>query len=409
MSVGRKTAAREDVDGEDRGVVRRLRGVPRPNTRTLPGDQRPGVPKGYRERRMAELFREVVGVDDVGAEDDFYALGGDAAGASVLLDVIEEDAGVRLPADAVVGSVTVRGLVERIGRSRATRRARIVGFGTDLPGPPLFCMMAAFQARTLARSFNASAGRAFYAVQQAGLEGRSRVDRSVRRRARLAVEDIRSVQPTGPYLLAGYSLDAHVACEVARRLREEGEEVDLLVAIDIWAPCLPRLECSLLRVKGRWKNVCERHPREGRPYDLLRLALFVRANVLDVTGRFKWWSLGWTAGVFPRRTAVQSELFYELTRTADRAYRARPLDLDIVAIRGEEFGGWEWRLRRTEADLSWHRVTSGHVRVMPVAADHRSMIEDEGAPALAGVLARAVQSCVDSPVFSDAVTVHPMP
>ena len=218
------------------GSVTRLRGVPGPNTPTAPDDLKAGALKGYRERRMAELFREVLGIDDVRADDDFYALGGDAAAASSLLDVIEEDAGVRLPADAVTGSVTVRGLVERIGRSRATRRARIVGFGTDLPGPPLFCMMAAFQARTLARYFNASAGRPFYAVQQAGLEGRSRVDRSIRRRARRAVEDIRSVQPTGPYLLAGYSLDAHVACEVARRLREMGEEVDLVVAIDVWAP-----------------------------------------------------------------------------------------------------------------------------------------------------------------------------
>ena len=93
------------------------------------------------------------------------------------------------------------------------------------------------------------------------------------------------------------------------------------------------------------------------PYDLLRLALFARANVREALSRFKWWSLGWTAGVFPRRTAVQTKLFYELTRTADRAYRARPFDLDIVAIRGEEFGGWDWRLRRTEPDLSWHRIT----------------------------------------------------
>ena len=89
---------------------------------------------------------------------------------------------------------------------------------------------------------------------------------------------------------------------------------------------------------------------------------------------------------------MQTRLFHELTRSSDRAYRARPFDLDIIVIRGEEFGGWEWRLRRTEPDLSWHQITSGEVDLLTVSADHRSMIEDDGTPELAGVLARAVQS-----------------
>ena len=227
---------------------------------------------------MAELFRAAPGVDDVGAEDDFYALA-----ATRLGRVCCSTSSKRTPG---YGSPLMRSpdrslfVASSNGPGDLGRPAGPASWasGWDSPGPPLFCMMAAFQARTLALYFNVSAGRPFYAVQQAGLEGRSPVDRSIRRRARRAVEDIRSVQPTGPYLLAGYSSDADIACEVARRLREMGEEVDLVVAIDVWAPYRPPLKGSVIRVKARWKDVCERHPQDGLPYDVLRLTLFARAN-----------------------------------------------------------------------------------------------------------------------------------
>ena len=76
--------------------------------------------------------------------------------------------------------------------------------------------MTAFQARSVGRAFNAAAGRPFYVVQPAGLEGRARPDRSVAGRARRAVDDIRAVQPHGPYLVAGYSYHGWVAFEAAR-------------------------------------------------------------------------------------------------------------------------------------------------------------------------------------------------
>ena len=74
--------------------------------------------------------------------------------------------------------------------------------------------MPAFEARVIGRSYNAIAGRPFYSVQPAGLEGRARVHRKIGKRARRAMADIRSVQPSGPYAIGGYSADCYVAYEV---------------------------------------------------------------------------------------------------------------------------------------------------------------------------------------------------
>ena len=164
------------------------------------------------------------------------------------------------------------------------------------------------------------------------------------------------------------------------------------MVVDVWAPVLGRIRRSFLRVKARWKIVCERHPQRGWFYGPLRLALLARANLREVTSRLKWWSLGWTAGVIQRPATVQSKLFAELTKTADRCYRPARFDIDIVVVRAREFGGWEWALRRTEPDLSWNRITHGRIDVVPVSGDHVSIIEDGGAAELADVLTDAVRA-----------------
>ena len=47
---------------------------------------------------------------------------------------------------------------------------------------------------------------------------------------------IRQVRPHGPFVLLGLCIAAAIACEVAQQLRDAGEEVELLVLIEGWAP-----------------------------------------------------------------------------------------------------------------------------------------------------------------------------
>lgn len=50
------------------------------------------------------------------------------------------------------------------------------------------------------------------------------------------LRDIRHQQPSGPYLLGGYSMGGVVAFEITRQLQNIGETVGLLVIIDAFAP-----------------------------------------------------------------------------------------------------------------------------------------------------------------------------
>jgi len=50
------------------------------------------------------------------------------------------------------------------------------------------------------------------------------------------LDSIRSVQPQGPYLLAGYSFGGYVAYEIAQQLHMQKQEVEMLALFDCYAP-----------------------------------------------------------------------------------------------------------------------------------------------------------------------------
>jgi len=64
---------------------------------------------------VAAAWREVLGRDDVGPDDDFYALGGDSLGAVRIVGRLQETLGVDVSVRAVLECRTVRGMAERVG------------------------------------------------------------------------------------------------------------------------------------------------------------------------------------------------------------------------------------------------------------------------------------------------------
>jgi len=54
------------------------------------------------------------------------------------------------------------------------------------------------------------------------------------------LRDLRQVQPRGPYRLGGYSMGGVIAFEMAQQLQRAGEQVDLLIMMDAFAPMRER-------------------------------------------------------------------------------------------------------------------------------------------------------------------------
>ena len=80
------------------------------------------------------------------------------------------------------------------------------------------------------------ADRPFYGLQARGLYGDQEPHRSIEDAARDYISELRDVQPTGPYMLGGFSGGGITAYEMARQLEEAGEQISLIVLLDTPLP-----------------------------------------------------------------------------------------------------------------------------------------------------------------------------
>lgn len=137
-------------------------------------------------------------------------------------------------------------LVERLRQARERSLATTIASplvrlgGAQRSQPPFFCVHAiggaVFSYVELAQSLGPD--QPFYALQARGLDGRSEPFTDLEEMAAEYVRAIRTVQPEGPYRLAGWSFGGAVAFEMARQLRASGARVDLLALLDSWSPSI---------------------------------------------------------------------------------------------------------------------------------------------------------------------------
>ncbi|GAB3676899.1 hypothetical protein GCM10028832_45840 [Streptomyces sparsus] len=100
--------------------------------------------------------------------------------------------------------------------------------------PPLFCV---HPAAGIAWSYAGLTGplgtdQPLYGLQARGLDGARVLPGSIAEMAADYVTQIRTVQPTGPYHLLGWSFGGVVAHEMAVQLQRTGEKVGLLAVLD---------------------------------------------------------------------------------------------------------------------------------------------------------------------------------
>ena len=191
------------------------------------------------EQRLITLWQEVLGVRPIGLDESFFDLGGHSLLAVALFAEIERTTGARLPLATIFEAPTIRemaALLREGGWDSAWDS--LIALTTTGARLPIFCVTAG-DGNTI--GFGALARRLgpdqpFYALQPRGLDGRVLLHRNVEGMASHYVQEIRRVQPEGPYVLGGRCFGTLVAYEMTRILEATGERVALLFALDSLGP-----------------------------------------------------------------------------------------------------------------------------------------------------------------------------
>ena len=225
-----------------------------------------GPPCGPTEKAVARVWREMLGDDEFGREDDFFDVGGDSLQAMTMALHCEAVLGVRLLFESLVlDGATIAGIARRLDAARAAGRSLAGGRLVPLnrPAAPERPLLYAMHVATgdlsdLLALSDAMAGRASVIGVRpvSDQDARSRMRDYGVDAAEAIDADLRASPggaPRGGPVLLGFSFGALVALEAAQALVAQGRDAPRLILLDPpipWmrrAPVLSRLRATVQR------------------------------------------------------------------------------------------------------------------------------------------------------------------
>jgi amino acid adenylation domain-containing protein len=324
-------------------------------------------PRTEVEASLAQIWEDVLDKKPVGIQDNFFDLGGHSLLAARLMQRLEQEFGKRIPLTALLAAPTIQQLAGLLRQEEIEGSwSSLVPIQAQGSKPPFFCVhgvggnVVGF--RDLARHLGED--QPFYALQPQGLDGRCECLTNIPEMAQRYLEEIRKVQPEGPYRIGGYSFGGLVAYEMAQMLAARGEEVSLLALFDTYP--------------GRMA------PRRAGLKSLLSLPLREQLS-------FAWKKGSFVLGTLGKRLELQflPRALRNVRQACARAaaeYRIQPYRSRITLF----------RVREKSVDTLhdpyaiWWDLAAGGIDLREIDGDHLSLLKEPQV----GLLARELSDCL---------------
>ncbi|KYC36587.1 non-ribosomal peptide synthetase [Scytonema hofmannii PCC 7110] len=196
------------------------------------------APRNFTELALVKIWENLLNTSPIGVSDNFFGLGGHSFLAVRLMAQIYDRFGYNLPLSTLFENPTIEKLATIVSQPvRETSNSPLVAIQSNGSKIPFFCMHGA--GGGVRHYFNLSRRLGedypFYALQHNPDQEEPEII-SVEETAARYLQEIRQVQPIGPYLLGGFCYGGVLAFEMAQQLQRQGETVGLLVVIDAILP-----------------------------------------------------------------------------------------------------------------------------------------------------------------------------
>lgn len=355
--------------------------------RALPLPERPTADQKYRSARtpheviLCEIFAEVLGLEDVGIDDNFFALGGHSLIAARLASHVRSKLGVELAIRTLFEAPTIAELAPRLKIGVAPESAfdRLLPLRSRGSLPPVFCMHPAgglsWVYASLLRELHVE--RPLYGLQVSGILPEGPFPVSVDALAHEYADAIRQKQPAGPFYILGWSFGGVVAHAVACLLQQQGEQVAMLAILDSYPSSDDHVKPAMTEEEVVQEYVALIGLRQDqlgeKPKDFA--TAFAAAQ---------------SAGLIPpdldEKATRRSVQMMSHNSFLERTHRSARFHGDILFFEATDNN------RRSTSPQAWAAYTTGKIEVHQIACRHHEMMDPIPSQTIGAILEKYLQA-----------------
>ncbi|HUD56687.1 MAG TPA: SDR family NAD(P)-dependent oxidoreductase [Terracidiphilus sp.] len=328
------------------------------------------------DETLAAWWQDLLGIDQVALDDDFFDLGGHSLIGVRLFAKIKKKYQVDLELAVLFEARTVRHLAEVIAKKKQTAHEQpktwssLVPIQTNGSRVPLFCIHAIGGDVLFYQPLSSALGpdQPFYAFQSPLVAGEVR-ETTLEELASIYVKELRAFYPNGPYLLLGASLGGHIVFEMARQLSAQGAEPRLLMLIDAGVPgsderlkTASKIHALVKKIQKERLTYLRRKAREKTEY--WRELWLRRIRIAECAG-YKF---------FGRSIPLRLHYFQaeQAHIRALQRYSFQPYSGKITLFRATDRG--EILGRHEHPTLGWGDYAAGGLEIHDIPSAHVSML-----------------------------------
>ncbi|AGC46270.1 non-ribosomal peptide synthetase [Myxococcus stipitatus DSM 14675] len=349
-----------------------------PSPRAEVSGETSSAPRTAMEQVVADVLAPLLGLERMGREDHFFERGGHSLLATRAMSRLRQALGRDLPVRLLFESPTVARLAERLGREPGPH-STWVALRSGGTKRPFFCIhpVGGTVLAYAELAHGQEHDQPFFGLQAPGVDGEARPLDTVEALAVHHLQTIRTVQPQGPYLLGGWSMGGVLAFEVARRLREQGDDVALLFLIDAYArpETVDAEELRPERLGARFFKDLLRAAGADLPCSedtLARMSAAEALHALETAGR--------AAAALPEASLSALRNVFESNLEAAWRHVPRPCAGEVLSLESSE----------SPRPHEWELLAGGGVETHALPGDHYALLRPPVVQQVATILREAL-------------------
>jgi len=324
-------------------------------------------PRNYHDNTIAQIWKDILNIDEVYIDDDFFDMGGNSINIIQVANRIKEALEIEISLADLMVYKTIRELSEyltdkdrssrgkfrnafKINKSKSEKNIFIIhGGDADI-----------FYYRHLAKLLEDE--YSVYGLQPTGLSGEEAFPDSYYNMLHDYIKEIRMIQSDGPYIIAGYCIGGYISFDITTAFEVQGEKVAALLQLDQEA----FIEEGWVKlVKKNYIRFClidlwRRISRKDKMYTLEKFAdLFPKAKPVSKERQLE---------ILKDRKSLQQYFQRELSTSTGYSFVGPTIKTPTLVVKAEENDHpllkrelWE---KMARGPLEYYEIPGGHKTVL---------------------------------------------